>query len=299
MSTVPRSPEVVVYGTVCLDILARVRTPDSPMTEAVEFPGGEAFNTATALAGWEVNVLLTGTAIGADVEGDRLRQLLDHHPLGLPRTFVPDIPTATTPVCQVRVTPDGERYMSGRGFREAVAPPPLPEPVLATRPIFAVDPNLGEAAVLETVRAASFGCSIVAMDFGHREDIVALSRIVVESRERLLRQGRTDPPETLAAGWVAAGAQTAIVTLGAEGCVVADRADGVFPVPAFSVSPIVDTTGAGDTFRAGLCYGLLRGMSLQRTVRFATAAAALHCQTSGGGSRIPISNILALMDGTS
>jgi sulfofructose kinase len=288
-------PDVVVYGTVCLDILTRIGANGEAESEDTAFPGGEAFNTATALAGWNIEVLLTGTAIGSDAEGDRLRSLLDTHPLGLPRTFIPDIPSAVTPVCWVKIAPDGERYMTGRGFRQAIAPSPLPEQVLANRPVFATDPNLGTPGVIEALRAARAGCPVVAMDLSHSSDIVAISRIVVESQERVKHLGLTDPPEVLASGWVQQGAQTGIVTLGAEGCIVADRESGIFSVSAFPVQPIVDTTGAGDTFRAGLCYGLVKGLPIRETVRFACAAAALHCQVLGGGSRVPINAILKLL----
>jgi hypothetical protein len=63
-----------------------------------------------------------------------------------------------TPVCTIRISPNGERVMRGRGYAEAVPPPPLPDSVFTKRPIFAVDPNLRESAVSEALRAASFGC---------------------------------------------------------------------------------------------------------------------------------------------
>lgn len=40
---------------------------------------------------------------------------------------------------------------------------------------------------------------------------------------------------------------------------------------------VVDTLAAGDSFRAGLVYGLLKGMSDAETVRFASALAAIVC----------------------
>ena len=40
-----------------------------------------------------------------------------------------------------------------------------------------------------------------------------------------------------------------------------------------------DTTGAGDSFRAGAVYGLLHGFDDQRLVRTASAVAALVCES--------------------
>ena len=45
---------------------------------------------------------------------------------------------------------------------------------------------------------------------------------------------------------------------------------------------MVDTTGAGDVFRAGLIYGELQSWDISRTVLFAAAAAALNCGAMGG-----------------
>lgn len=294
------APEVVVYGTVCLDQFLRVDAAGEPIDSTVEeLPGGEALNTATALAGWGVRVLLTGTALGADPEANRLRHLLDNHPLGLPRDYIPDDSSAVTPVCTIRVSPDGERAMRGRGFAQAVAPLPLPEEILAGRPVFAACPNLGDPAVTECLRAASFGCPVIAMDMAHLPAVAAQARIVVTSQDAFRRffGERTAgiDPEALTRELVANGTQTAIVTLGAEGSIVTDREEGTFFVPAYPVADIVDTTGAGDAFRAGLCHGLLRDLPLRAMVQFASAAAALHCQRWGAGSRVPLHEVDALV----
>ena len=189
--------------------------------------------------------------------------------------------------------------MSGRGFANAVAPPSPPPELLAARPLLAIDPNLGAAAVRVALDAARAGCAVVAMDFERVPDVVRASRVLVTSRERLLRTGirggtaadvRAFAENLVRRG----GARTAIVTCGENGCVVADREAGTLNVPVLRVPNIVDTTGAGDTFRAGLCYGLREKWPLARTVRFASAAAALHCTVRGGASRFPLARVLNL-----
>ncbi len=56
--------------------------------------------------------------------------------------------------------------------------------------------------------------------------------------------------------------------------------------PGFAVEA-VDTTGAGDVFRAGLITGLVAGWPLGKTLRFANAAAALSCTTLGAMNAVP------------
>ena len=55
-----------------------------------------------------------------------------------------------------------------------------------------------------------------------------------------------------------------MVTLGADGALLVERADGpVQRLPAFRVAT-VDTTGAGDAFNGVLAAGLASGMDLRR-----------------------------------
>lgn len=75
------------------------------------------------------------------------------------------------------------------------------------------------------------------------------------------------------------------VTLGARGAVALDG-DRFLHEPAFTVNA-VDTTGAGDVFRGGLIYGLLEGWPLERTLRFANAAAAVSCTRAGALDGVP------------
>ena len=56
--------------------------------------------------------------------------------------------------------------------------------------------------------------------------------------------------------------------------------------PGFHVEA-VDTTGAGDVFRAGFIHGRLSGWPLERTLRFANAAAAVSCTRLGALAGVP------------
>lgn len=83
-------------------------------------------------------------------------------------------------------------------------------------------------------------------------------------------------------------------TLGEGGVVVWDGQEFV-RVRAFKV-PVVDTTGAGDVFHAGFCYGLVRDWQLRQTLDFACAAAALNCTGVGArGGLGAVEEVCALM----
>ena len=55
---------------------------------------------------------------------------------------------------------------------------------------------------------------------------------------------------------------------------------------AFSVD-VVDVTGAGDVFHGAYLFGIHKGWDMARTLRFASAAAALKCRRRGARDGIP------------
>ena len=75
------------------------------------------------------------------------------------------------------------------------------------------------------------------------------------------------------------------VTLGERGAMALDG-DTIHYVPAFHVNA-VDTTGAGDVFRAGFIYALLSDWPAEEILRFANAAAAVSCTRLGALGGIP------------
>ena len=62
--------------------------------------------------------------------------------------------------------------------------------------------------------------------------------------------------------------------------------DSLYAAPAFPVTA-VDTTGAGDIFRAGMIYALLRGEPPDLLLRWGNAAAALACTRRGAMDSVP------------
>ena len=75
------------------------------------------------------------------------------------------------------------------------------------------------------------------------------------------------------------------MTRAEQGSVALDG-DAFYTVPAFSVKT-VDGTGAGDVFRAGFIYGLLKKWTVPDMLRFANAAAALSCTRLGAIPSVP------------
>jgi sugar/nucleoside kinase (ribokinase family) len=84
---------------------------------------------------------------------------------------------------------------------------------------------------------------------------------------------------------LAMGPQTVVITRGSEGALIFSQ-EGYFAFPAFQVK-VRDTTGAGDCFNAVFLSSLVKGFSLLKATRYATAAAALAIQYVGARTGFP------------
>ncbi len=86
-------------------------------------------------------------------------------------------------------------------------------------------------------------------------------------------------------GLVAAGARMAVVTLGSQGA-LARLGEREIASPAFRVEAR-DTTGAGDVFHAAFAWALLEGLSPERVLAAANAAASMNCCALGAQGGLP------------
>jgi sugar/nucleoside kinase (ribokinase family) len=109
--------------------------------------------------------------------------------------------------------------------------------------------------------------------------------LVPNAREALALAGGGDGDLDAALERLAGGGRTVAVTLGPHGAVARTGAETV-RAPAVAVE-VVDTTGAGDTFTAGLIAGRLRGLAPEEALRLACACGSLSTRAAGGTAGQP------------
>lgn len=100
--------------------------------------------------------------------------------------------------------------------------------------------------------------------------------VAVNEYEWQLLQDRTK----LSARDVASKVKALIVTRGAEGSTIHTR-DGDIAIPAAKPGAVVDPTGCGDAYRAGLLHGLLHGLDWATTGRIASLMGAIKIESRG------------------
>lgn len=84
---------------------------------------------------------------------------------------------------------------------------------------------------------------------------------------------------------IAARVEALIVTLGADGSTI-HTGGNVLAIPAVKPAAVLDPTGCGDAYRAGLLYGIAHGWDWQRTGRLATLLGSLKIASRGGQNHV-------------
>jgi ribokinase len=82
------------------------------------------------------------------------------------------------------------------------------------------------------------------------------------------------------------GVGTALITLGSKGALLHSAGQSEL-IPAFSVGPVVETTGAGDAFNAGFAAAIARGSYPVAAARFGSATAGISVTRAGAAPSMP------------
>ena len=156
---------------------------------------------------------------------------------------------------------------------------------------YSLMPNL-EADLPEVFAAIrKTGCQTALDAAGEGGAMQPLDRILPEldvyvpSYDEAAHQTGESDPERIIKRLRSCGARGLLgLKLGSKGALLSPSAEKYIPVaPVTPPGPVVDTTGAGDCFYAGLLTGLLRGMSVDDAGRLAAATGAC-CVTGMGAS---------------
>ena len=256
--------DVVVVGDLATDVVVLVDgspAPGSDRPAAIRSRGGGAgANVAVHLARLGTPVIFAG-CVGDDAAGTGL--VAELAAAGV-TPAVRTVAGAATGTIVCLVEPGGQRSMlADRGANLALEPADVPVPLpgghlhLSGYSLFAAGPRAAGLAALAAARAA--GCT-VSVDpastgplaaYGVRRwlaDTAAATLVLPNADEARLLTGCADP--AAAARALAARHPVAVVTLGAEGALWADG-ERLVHRPAHPAT-VVDTTGAGDAFTAGL-----------------------------------------------
>ncbi|MBA8954899.1 ribokinase [Actinomadura namibiensis] len=291
------SHEVVVVGSVNADLVVGVdRWPGPGETvlgsDLATHPGGKGANQAVAAARLGGRVALLGR-IGGDGHGDLLRGSLADAGVDLAHLLVTDAPTG---VALITVGPDGDNTIivsPGANAHLSEDDVAAARDLLAGATVVSFQLEVPRPTVLAAARTAAGGGARVVLNLSPAalvpDELLGLcDPLVVNEHEAaflLPDHSAEDDPAALAAALRERGPRSVVITLGADGALVA-TGEETQVVPSPKVNP-VDTTGAGDAFTAALCLRLARGDDLVTAARFAVRVGAAAVRKAGAQSSYP------------
>jgi len=290
----PRKIDVLAVGGVDVDLVLKV--PELPsfdekvMGELVgRLPGGTVANFACAASRLGLKVASFAN-IGDDQKGQAIIE--DFQRYSVDTSLIQVVEGHESPFVVILIDPTGESAMVVVKTIDDKYPLDVAANIFSQTRMLYMMPNPRDQFLALAQLAHEHGTEVMV-------DIESTSVDDRSQLERILKQ--TDIANFNQDGFKAAtgqepsfeamrtlldlGPHTVIVTRGKAGPLTV-TANEEAEQAGFEV-PVVDTTGAGDTFNAAFLRGTLRGEPLAKRLRFASAAAALSVMALGPRGHLP------------
>ncbi|MGW3604038.1 carbohydrate kinase family protein [Micromonospora sp. NPDC005161] len=296
-----RPARVVVVGDLITDVVAVLSGPPAAGSDtAADITlggGGQAANTAAWIAAQGVDVTLVGAVGNDDAGRDRVAEL-DRAGVDCAVDRVEGVPTGTVIV----LATDGERTMiSQRGAnlrlsaehveRALAAVPDAGHLHLSAYTLLDAESRGAGLRALAAARERGLTTSVDAASAAPLRRVGAaaflgwvrdVDLLLVNADEATVLAGGLDPAAQGRA--LSATARRVVVKRGAAGAVWVDRSAPVCVAPARRVA-VVDVTGAGDAFAAGLLTAWLAGAAPTAALNRAADLGAVAVSTVGARPR--------------
>ncbi len=255
-------------------------------TESFLYQGGGPVATAlVALQRLGVQTSFIGR-VGDDSTGESIRKGLEQESIDC--SSLKTIAGTTSPTAFIIAnSSNGHRtILWNKGTSFPISPDEVTEKSLVGADLLHLDGLHIEASIRAAEIAQKIGVPVMLDTGTWREQTVQLFKLVdyLIVGEPLAKTISSDMGMALFE-LAKHGSKLVGITLGDRGSVFLKNNKPVY-FPAFKVKA-VDTTGCGDTFHAGMIYGILQNWPLSDQVRFASAVAAMKSTKLGGRTALP------------
>ncbi|GAB4479619.1 MAG: ribokinase [Anaerolineales bacterium] len=295
--------KLVVVGSINMDLV--VRAPRLPrLGETIlgsdfrTFPGGKGANQAVAAARLGGRVQLVGR-VGQDGFGETLLETLRRDQVDL--TYVRRDPEAASGVALITVEDGGDN---------AIVVAPGANGRLSAEDVFAAEEAFKQAQVVVLQLECPLVTVEAAIEMARRHAMrVALNPapaqtlpdallhqvdVLIPNQSELQLLSGEQEIEKAVQALLARGVRSLIVTLGEQGCLVAQGTQR-HNLPAHTVKA-VDTTAAGDAFVGAFAVAWAEGKSLLEAAQWGNTAGAIAVTRPGAQPSLPTrQEVLALL----
>lgn len=289
-----KKTKVTVIGSLNMDLVTQI--PVIPGRGETKFgthfatsPGGKGANQAVACARLGADVTMIG-CVGDDDFGHKLIQNLDNETINT--DHVQTVAQENTGIASIIVEDKDNRIIVASGANERVTPEKIQQaaPAIQAADVILIQLEIPHDAVTMAIQMAK-----------HHETPVILNPAPAVQLDPALIQDTTyltpnehelavmlghPQDETNIKTDLKRYPEKIVLTKGSEGAYYATHKGESKMQPAFSVEA-VDTTGAGDTFNAGLAVLIGEGKKLKQAVAFATCAGTLSVTKHGAQEGMP------------
>ncbi len=258
----------------------------SEINQTVVQTGGEADNSAIVMVRLGIRTRLDGNWIGDTREGACLLRILRKHGVDVTRLKVKrNFPGAW----EIVLADDSTRTVFGNYRRILFTQKQWNRPRkadLAWAEIANIDPFFGAESLLAAKYAADLGIPFITIDCPPESPLAVKAAAVVISGEFLKREYPQKDADEMMETYRSRTPGLAILTGGWGEIRYARKGGPVRRSMPPAIRP-VDTTGAGDAFRAGVAAGLLWGWDDAEILSYASTVAALVCLSFPGVLNAP------------
>ena len=245
----------------------------SEIAEQYFLPGGETGTAATVLSSLGVSVRMDGTWIGTEVApmlkvfyADKTVDLSSLH-------FTEDAGVMDYVVIAGLVRSPMGRFQTLFSTGKRWWSIPREEDIAGCRAA-AVDPFFGEESLRAAELCVKHRVPFVTIDSPHSSALHRLAAVNVVSKECTAEHYAGMAPEAVMEKLQQETDGLSVLTQGGGDMLYGRKGEPLHRMKPFSVT-VRSTLGAGDTFKAGCVYGLLKGMKDEELVRFASACSAI------------------------
>jgi sugar/nucleoside kinase (ribokinase family) len=290
------NPDVLVLGD---DVVPEFGQQEKLVGSISLVVGGSAAITAVAAARLGLRVSIAAV-VGADPAGEFMIAQLASEGVGTRHVIVrPDLATGMT----VALSSGSDRaIVTATGAMTSLTAGDVPRALLRSArhvhvsSYFLLEQSLGPglAALLSEARVNGATTSLdtnwdPAGRWGGDQlrEVLSQTDVLLPNAEEALRLSGQPTISSALAVLTGTGPKV-VVKLGADGALCDDGSESEFVrTPSGLAGELVDATGAGDCFNAGLIAGLLRGLDLPAATRLGCAVGSASTRAAGGTAAAP------------
>jgi sugar/nucleoside kinase (ribokinase family) len=279
--------DVYAYGVIASSELHLLNMPFpfpdgyAEIAESHFMTGGEALNSAIVLSRLGLSVQLDGNWIGDTPASERLLSIIRRYEIDAQRLRVEQ---SFAGAREIVFSDERNRTIFGNyvDLLSTTRKWNIPQKAdLANARIVCVDPPFQAESALVGTYAVELGIPFVSIDCPYDQALSSAAAAVILSGEFRNRQYPQAELSELFAEYQQRAQGLVVFTVGDDVILYGRRGAPSRQFKPYRVK-VIDSAGAGDSFRAGVIYGMLQKWDDDQTIQYAAAVAGLVCASFPG-----------------